>query len=253
MQTHVLSVRRTAAALACAAALVSLTACENSASSAESTGGTAPSTAAKASPTSESNGIEDLSAKEIYNKSRQAIADAGSFREKMTRDDAKSDLLISATECVGTVEMSQQGSFEIIRKGDDVWAKLDAELAKWVTQQAGTTLSADTWIHGAPAHPLMQGFVSWCHQKQITDPDTASADLKPTKGKVTTVDGQQAVPIKITGKGESVTWYAATTGKPYYIKQDSTREDMADIELSDFGKPVNAKAPSAPVEEVPKE
>ncbi|MFG2552365.1 hypothetical protein [Streptomyces sp. NPDC048581] len=252
MQTHFLSVRRAAAALACATALVSLTACENGTDDAESVGDSSPSKSAEASPAAEPNGIEKLSVKEIYNAGRKANADAGSFREKMTRGDAKSDLLISATECVGTVEMSE-GTFEIIRKDNDVWAKLDSRLVKGLNSEVGLSLSPDTWIHGEPSNQLMKGFVSWCHHEQFTDSDTLGADTKPTKGKITTVDGQQAVPLVVTGKGESVTWYVATTGKSYYLKQDSTRDDMEDVVFSDFGKPVGAQAPSGSVEEAPKE
>lgn len=111
-----------------------------------------------------STGLEKLAAEEIYNNSRQANADAGSFRERMTREDAKSDLRVSATECAGTVEVSQLGSFEIVRKGNHVWADLDASLTKWVNSQFGIKLSAETWIHGTPSHPLMRGFVSWCQR-----------------------------------------------------------------------------------------
>ncbi|MGW1365282.1 hypothetical protein ACWCQP_49125 [Streptomyces chartreusis] len=97
------------------------------------------------------------------------------------------------------------------------------------------------------------GGVSWCHSEQISTPDTASANLNPTKGKTTTVDGQEVVPVSISGRGETVTWYAAATGKPYYLGQDSAREDMPDITLSDFGKSVDAQKPAGPVQEAPQE
>ncbi|WP_331752037.1 hypothetical protein [Streptomyces chartreusis] len=253
MNTLVLSARRAAVALACAAALVSVAACGNATGGTDAAGAARPSAAAKGSPGAAPNGLEKLAAKEIYNNSRQANADAGSFREQMTREDAKSDLRISATECAGTVEMSQRGSFEIIRNGKDVWADLDGSLTEWVNSQFGIELSADTWIHGTPSHPLMKGFVSWCHSEQISSPDTAGANLNPTKGKTTTVDGQEVVPVSISGKGETVTWYAAATGKPYYLGQDSTRDDMPDITFSEFGKPVDAQKPSGPVLEAPQE
>ncbi|MGW6796832.1 hypothetical protein [Streptomyces chartreusis] len=253
MNTLVLSARRAAAALACAAALVSVAACGNASGGTDAASSARPSAAAKGSPGAASNGLEKLAAKEIYNNSRQANADAGSFREQMTREDAKSDLRISATECAGSVEMAQRGSFEIVHKGDDVWASLDASLTKWVNSQFGLTLSADTWIHGTPTHPLMKGFVSWCHTEQISDPDTAGANLNPAKGKVTVVDGQEVVPVSISGKDETVTWYAATTGEPYYLGQDSSRDDMPDITFSDFGQPVGAQKPSGPVQEAPQE
>ncbi|MFF4509221.1 hypothetical protein [Streptomyces sp. NPDC001401] len=253
MHTPVLSVRRAATALVCAAAMVSLAACNSGDTDAVgSAGGSTPSKTAEASPAAEPNGIEKLSAKEIYDMGHKANAGAGSFREQMTRGDAKTDLLLSATECVGSVKMSK-GSFEIIRKGNDVWAKPDSTLVKGFNSELGTKLSASTWLHGTPSHPLMKGFASWCHEEQFTKPDTLDAGNKATKGKVATVDGQQAVPVVMTAKGESVTWYVATTGKPYLFKEDSTRDDMPDVVYSDFGKPVGAQAPSGSVEEAPKE
>ncbi|MEU1847871.1 hypothetical protein ABZ499_00980 [Streptomyces sp. NPDC019990] len=251
MYQHVRTGRRIAAGLACAAAVVSLTACGNGKSGTGSADGATPSTAAKASPAADPNGIEKLSAKEIYDKSRETNAKAGSFRQKMTRENAKTDVLLSGTECVGTVEMTGQGSFDIVRKGNDVWAKFDSNMAQTIKEKSGLTVSAGTWLHGPPTHPLMKGLASWCHTEQITEPDTADAGLNATKGKVTTVDGQQVVPIFITGKGDKVTWYTATTGEPYYLKQDATREDMPDITNSDFGTPVNAEKPSGQIEEAP--
>ncbi|MEU9663871.1 hypothetical protein [Streptomyces chartreusis] len=253
MNTLVLSARRAAAAFACAVALVSVTACGNAPGATDAASTPRPSAAAKGSTGAAPNGLEKLAAEEIYNNSRQANADAGSFREQMTREDAKSDLRISATECAGTVEMAERGSFDIVHKGNDVWASLDASLTKWVNSQFGLTLSADTWIHGTPTHPLMKGFVSWCHSEQISDPDTVGANLNPTKGKVTVVAGQKVVPVSISGKGDTVTWYAAATGKPYYLGQDSTRHDMPDITFSEFGQPVDAQKPAGPVQEAPQE
>lgn len=250
MQMPVLSARRTAAAaLACAAALISLTACESGTK--EAAGAPAPSRSAPAGAAAEPNGVDRLSAADVYAKGRKTNAAAGSFREQMTRRGAKSDLLLSATECVGRVDLAERGSFEIIRKGNDVWAKPDAVLAKQLSTEPGFTISAGQWVHGAPDNPLMKRLDSWCHHEQFTDPDTLDAGTEVTKGKTTVVDGRQAVPVVLSANGESVSWYTAITGKPYFVKQDSTRADMPDVVYSDFGTPVNAQAPSGQIEEAP--
>ncbi|MEU9169963.1 hypothetical protein AB0D34_19495 [Streptomyces sp. NPDC048420] len=253
MQKHNLSIRHAVTAVACTAALVSLTACNSDSDAAESAAGSTPSTVGSASPAAEPNGIEKLSAKEIYDTGMKANAAAGSFHEKMEREGTKSDLRLSATECAGTVELSGKGSFEIIRKGKDIWAKPDSTFAKGMNSAIGeTALSADKWVHGTSSNALMAKLASWCHSEQITAPDTLDADTKATKGKVSTVDGQQAVAVVLAEKGESVTWYVATTGKPYFIKQDSTRSDMQDLADSDFGTSVGAKAPTGAVVAAPK-
>jgi hypothetical protein len=250
MNTHVQSARHAAAALACAVALVSLTACNGDTDAAQSAGGSTPSKAAKASPAAEPNGIEKLSAKEIYDTGMKTNAESGSFHEKMEREGSESDLRLSATECVGTVDISEKGSFEIIRKSNDIWAKPDSTFAKGMNSALGeNAFSTEKWTHGTSSNALMAKLASWCHQEQLSAPDTLDAGSKATKGKVATVDGQQAVPIVLTEKGESVTWYVATTGKPYFIKQDSSRDDMQDLTDSDFGRSVGAKAPSGAVVE----
>ncbi|MEU1479246.1 hypothetical protein [Streptomyces sp. NPDC005760] len=253
MQKHHLSLRHAVTAAACAAALVSLTACKSDSDAAESAAGSTPSTVASTGPAAEPNGIEKLSAKEIYDTGMKTNAEAGSFHEKMDREGSTSDLRLSATECVGTVELSGKGSFEIIRKGSDIWAKPDSAFAKGMNAAIGeTALSADKWVHGTSSNALMAKLASWCHPEQLTAPDTLDAGTKATKGKVTTVDGQQAVPVVGTEKGESVTWYVATTGKPYFIKQDSTGSNTLDLADSDFGTPVGAKAPTGAVVAAPK-
>ncbi|MGC0337450.1 hypothetical protein RKD20_002484 [Streptomyces sp. SLBN-8D4] len=252
MKTHIPSARHAAVALTCTVALVSLTACNSDSDAAASAAGSTPSKAAKASPAAEPNGIEKLSAKEIYDTGMKTNAQSGAFHEKMEREGTKSDLRLSATECVGTVEISEKGSFEIIRKGTDIWAKPDATFAEGMNSALGkTSFFTDKWTHGTSSNALMAKLASWCHPEQFTAPDTLDAASKATKGKVTTVDGQPAVPVVLAGRGESVTWFVATTGKPYFIKQDSTRADMQDLTDSDFGTAVGAKAPSGTVVAAP--
>ncbi|MEV7738505.1 hypothetical protein AB0O75_41695 [Streptomyces sp. NPDC088921] len=43
----------------------------------------------------------------------------------------------------------------------------------------------------------------------------------------------------------------AATGKPHFIKQDSTQDNMQDLVDADFGGPEGAKAPSVAVIEAP--
>ncbi|MFF7279178.1 hypothetical protein [Streptomyces griseorubiginosus] len=256
MRTHVQPIRHVAAALFCAAALTSLTACNSDSGSdavkSKSAAGSTPSKAADAGPAAKPNGIDKLSAKEIYDTGMKTNAEAGSFHEKMERQGTKSDLKLSATECVGSVEISGKGSFEIIRKGDDIWAKPDSTFAEGMNSALGEkSFSTEKWTHGPSSNPLMAKLASWCHQEQVTAPDTLDAGSKATKGQVTTVDGQQAVPIVLAEKGESVTWYVAATGKPYFIQQDSTRADMQDLTDDGFGQSVGAKAPTGAVVEAP--
>ncbi|MFI1199848.1 hypothetical protein ACH4VR_10375 [Streptomyces sp. NPDC020883] len=253
LKTRTRVVRHVTFAVTCAAAITSLAACgpdsaggpTGNASAPGSSSAPGASTGSQAKP----NGIEKQSAKEIYDKARQANADAGAFREQGTSSKQKTDIKLSATECVGKVDRLQQGSFEIIRKGSDIWGKVDARFAAGM-QAHGATIPSGKWLHGTPANPLMRALGTYCHQEQFTKPDKASDDL--TVGKSTTVNGVPVVSVgrKVGDKG--VTYYVATTGKPNLVKREvAGRDDLPTINYSDFGKPVGASAPTGEVVEAP--
>jgi hypothetical protein len=174
----------------------------------------------------------------------------GSFREKQLSTVQESDVRVSATECVGNVSKEGMGSWEIVRKGKDIWVNPDAEVEAWVEKQ-GEKLPQGEWLHGAPDNPMLKGMASYCHHEMFANPDKASVDL--TKGKAATVDGMQVIPLVNKVGDESMTYHVATTGEPYVLKRDITRDDLSDITYSEFGQPVGAKAPTAGVVEAPKD
>ncbi|MEV7738504.1 hypothetical protein AB0O75_41690 [Streptomyces sp. NPDC088921] len=82
----------------------------------------------------------------------------------------------------------------------------DSTFAKGMNSALGEdALSTEKWTHGASSNALMAKLASWCHQEQFRAPDTLDAGSKAAKGKVATVGGQQAVPVVLAEKGESVT------------------------------------------------
>ncbi|MGW7197320.1 hypothetical protein [Streptomyces chryseus] len=250
-----LTIRRGLTALACTAALVPLAACQgdditspaadNKAS--YGAGREADNAGRQAKP----NGIEKHSAKEIYNKGHQENADAGSFREVTTSTVHDSDVRVSESDCVGTVSKKDMGSWEIIRKGSEAWVKADRNVGNWIKNQGGGEIPTGKWMHGTPTHPLLRGMLSYCHHEQFTAPDKASIDL--TKGKVKAVAAVPAIPlVNEPTAGKSLTFYVATTGKPYLVRREvKGRDDLPTITYTDFGKSVGAKAPTADVVEAP--
>ncbi|MGI5414001.1 hypothetical protein ACQEV9_45325 [Streptomyces chartreusis] len=253
MRKRILSVRRTAAALTCAAMLFQITSCNGHTSGIDRPSRPTAGTAT-VQPTGDRNGIEDLTAQQIYDKSRETNVAAGSYREQTTRVEAKTNLLVSATECSGTVEMTGQGKYEVVVQGRDIWARMDTGLAQTASKQGGVTVPEDTWLHGTLDHPLLAMVAGHCRMDRFSEPDTASAKLAAqlTKGQITVLnDGQQVVPISIKAHGTTITWYTATTGRPHYLRQDAENSDMADATYSDFGAPVNATAPTGKTEKAP--
>ncbi|MFM9371862.1 hypothetical protein [Streptomyces sp. Da 82-17] len=198
--------------------------------------------------------MQKRSASAIYNIGHKANADAGSLTETRSQPGTKAKLSLSAMECVGTVSKTGLGSYEIVVKGDEVWAKLDANLTKAVERMAGpgASLPSGAWLHGTTSHGLLKGLASYCHTEQFTKPDTASAKL--TKGAVTKVDGQPVVPVSLSGgEGANVTYYVATTGKPRLIRQESTSKSVPTLAYSSFGSPVGAEEPSGKIVPAPKD
>ncbi|MGW0688455.1 hypothetical protein ACWD2L_34530 [Streptomyces sp. NPDC002754] len=253
--THVLSVRRAATALACAAALVSLTAC-NSGSDKASDGDSKSSTAADkpAKADAKPNGADKLSAVALRTKGTETKAAAGSAHEVMSRSDAKSDLRLSASECTGTVDLKDMGSFEVIRKGNDVWGKVDSTFSTWAKKNGAGTIKADQWMHGSPTAALTKVFASYCHGEQFGKPEKNSLEL--TKGSATKVAGQPVATAVAKGSDASkqATFSVATTGKPYLLQQVSPYSNgtgMTTITWSDFGTTVGAKAPSGKIVNAP--
>ncbi|MGP3775888.1 hypothetical protein ACTWJ8_34200 [Streptomyces sp. SDT5-1] len=251
---RVLTARRAATALACAAALLSLTAC-NDGDKADGASDSKASTAADkpAQADAKPNGAEKLSAVELRTKGMETKAAAGSVHEVMSRSDAKSDLRLSATECVGKVELIGMGGFDVIRKGDDVWGKVDAKFASWLKKN-GSTVPADQWMHGSPTDGATKVFASYCHGEQFGKQEKSS--LKFTKGADGEVDGQPVATVvaKGTAPGKQATYSIATTGKPYLLKQVAPYSNGTGdqtITWSDFGTPVSAKAPSGKVVKAP--
>ncbi|WP_331726110.1 hypothetical protein [Streptomyces sp. NBC_00470] len=259
--TYVRSARRAATTLVCGAALLSLAAC-NSGSDRAADGDSKPSKVAvdkagkagKAEAKPKPNGVDKLAATELRAKGLETKAAAGSVREVMSRSDAKADLRLSASECAGTVDIKDMGTFEIIRKDNDVWAKVDAAFATWAKKNGGATIKANQWIHGSPTASLTKALVSYCHGEQFGAQEKPS--IKLTKGSAAEVAGQPVATVIGTGTapGKKATYSVATTGRPYLLQQETPYTDgtgMQTITWSDFGAPVGAKKPSGTIVAAP--
>ncbi|WP_329123765.1 hypothetical protein [Streptomyces sp. NBC_01465] len=243
---------RTVAALACAATLVTLSACGGSKKPAADHKPKSRSLS-ESRPGARPNGIEKLAADAIYNTATHANAEAGSLRERMARPGITSDLRLSPTECAGTVTRSAEGSYEIVRKGTDTWVKPSARFAAWMTRSTGTAFSDSAWLHGTAGNPVTSALSSYCHSEQFAAPDASAGGL--TKGRVSQLDGLQVTSLARKGAGgKSVTYYIASTGTPNLIMQDVTGSRTSpDLTYSDFGKPVGAKKPTGKIVEAPKD
>ncbi|MFF9436432.1 hypothetical protein ACF1BP_22160 [Streptomyces sp. NPDC014735] len=221
------------AALACTAVVLTMTACNN-----DSADTSKPAKQTSTAPAAKANGVEKLPAAEIYNKAMRANAEAGSFRERMDRADAVTDLRLSATECTGTVDKKELGSFDIVIKGSDTFAKVDQTLAK----ELDNKVPATKWIHGTRDNSLMKALASYCHQEQFTDPDTSSTPM--TKKAIRDSGGHRAVPVELASGGRTLTYLVSADGTSNLLAVDSSDNTAeGDITYSDFGSPSAPRSP----------
>ncbi|MHC5257576.1 hypothetical protein ACYSUO_06810 [Streptomyces sp. UC4497] len=195
-----------------------------------------------------------MSERPILTKGLETKAAAGSVHEVMSRSDAKSDLRLSATECTGTVDLKDMGTFEVIRKGNDVWVKVDSKFASWAKKDGAATIKAAQWMHGSPTASLTKALVSYCHVEQFGRQEKST--LKLTKGDTAEVAGQPVATVvaKGTDPSKKATYSIATTGKPYLLQQEmpySNGTGMQTITWSDFGTSVGAKAPTGKIVTAP--
>ncbi|MEU7181010.1 MULTISPECIES: hypothetical protein [Streptomyces] len=237
-------------ALAYAAALALLTACGPD-TTPGATGGSKPQK--NAGSDAKPNGIQTRSTAEIYEAGTAANAHSGSFRERSKSTMSESDVRVSATECVGKVHLIKDevgeigGSFEIIQKNSDVWAKFDKGFSDWAKSEFA--FPAEKWLHGTTSNRLMELVISHCDRKKITTPDKGDSYMK--KGGAAVIDGVPVIQVTSQGSGGTATYSIATTGKPYLLKRDVDRAEQSTISYSEFGKLIDSKAPSGEIAEAP--
>ncbi|MFD4970179.1 hypothetical protein [Streptomyces sp. NPDC058424] len=205
------------------------------------------------------NGIADKSPKEIRHQAYQALLGAKSVRVtlKDTGSEAQKgngasagDLSLDQAGCTGSVAMGTQGSFQIVRRGTEVWMKPDATFWRTTGPSSEGTAGAERfknrYIHGTTSDAIFKKAYVCSIKALQKSPGTARPFTDVKKGTETTFNGMKAIPL--TGKvdGKAATYYVATQGKPYLIggTQKGNGTDLT-FTLSDYDKPIPSATPSA--------
>ncbi|MEV0441577.1 hypothetical protein AB0I84_12230 [Streptomyces spectabilis] len=212
-----------AAAAACAAAVIGVTGC-----SSDSGGDKDP--------------FEGMSADKIAKKASKASKNAGSFamKSEVKEDGEQTTGAFSVTEggdCKATIDSGKTGHSELLHVGKAQYVKADEKFWK---ASAGATIAGRVkgrWVKT----PSAQGG-SACNLDDMFE----SKKLKGLKReKDAEVNGTKAaVLVKKKGK-ETTTFYVAMEGKPYFLKVTNDGDDKGTATFSDYGKPVDVKAPAA--------
>ncbi|MFF8916257.1 hypothetical protein ACF08M_23755 [Streptomyces sp. NPDC015032] len=179
------------------------------------------------------NGIDRLSAQQIADRSRDALLSARSLRLSAHGDLGRGgnpsmalDLILDRDgNCTGSVDLGRsQGSVRIVKRGDDVWVKPDANFWKSQVPDSGPAFAAilnGRYMKGSAADPRLRDVVNGCDLDTFRNlfgdhADNGRGTLN--KGRRTTLDGAPAVPVTRLGDGRTLTTYVAATGKPYPLR-----------------------------------
>ncbi|MER5500450.1 MULTISPECIES: hypothetical protein [unclassified Streptomyces] len=204
------------------------------------------------------DGIDDLSAQQIADRSRDALLSVRSLHLSARGDlgDGGPPMTLELTldrdgNCNGSVGLGRnQGSVRIVKRGDDVWVKPDADFWKNQVPGGGPAFAAilhGRYMKGSADDPRLRGLADGCDldtfRKLVADnADNDRGTLN--KGHKTTLAGTPVIPLTRMRDDRTLTTYVAATGKPYPLRI-TVRGDGADavVGFSAFDKPVPTTTP----------
>ncbi|MCX0247067.1 hypothetical protein [Streptomyces drozdowiczii] len=204
--------------------------------------------------------IDHLTAQQIADRSRDALLGAESLHVSTRGDLGKGtpsmslDLAVDRSgNCNGSVDLGRShGSVLIVKRGDDVWLKPDADFWKNQVPNGGSAFAAivgDRYLKAPADSPRLRALTKACDlntfQKLVSDnanDDTGTLN----KGPKTTIDGTSVVPLTRMRGDMTLTVDVAATGKPYPLRLSLHGGDGTDavVNLSDFDQPVPRNTPS---------
>jgi len=206
---------------------------------------------------------DDLTARQLADQAKDNLLHAKSVHLKLT--DRSTDTRTSTTQptsmelaldqdgnCVGSMEMGARGgSVEIVKQGDEVWMKPDADF--WKAQVPGgqgdavAELFKNRYIHGSTSDAMLKGMADTCDltsfQKEVAGDKNGATTL--TKGDETTVGGTKVIPLKGTEDGKKEVLYV-TSDSPHRLVKATQRGGGTDLTLTftDYDEPVPTATPS---------
>lgn len=206
------------------------------------------------------DGFEALPAEQIADRSRDALLDVSSVHLRARGDLGKgrSPMTLDLTldrdgNCAGGVDLGEdKGSVKIVKRGDSVWLKPDADF--WENQvpvggSAFEAILAGRYMKGSASDSRLRPVVEACDLDTFRElvSDNAGTDAGTYgKGEVTTVDGVRTVPVTRTLDEQKLTAYVDTGGTHYPVRI-TVRGDGADaaVDFSGFDEPVPTATPPA--------
>ncbi|WP_326739957.1 hypothetical protein [Streptomyces sp. NBC_01022] len=202
--------------------------------------------------------IDHLTAQQIADRSRDALLGAESVHLSTKGDLGKGSTPMSleltldrAGNCNGSVDLgNSQGSALIVKRGDDIWIKPDADFWKNQVPNGGSTFAAilgNRYMRGSADDPRLSAVTRTCDldtfQKLVSDNANNNTGTL-NKGTKTTLGNASVIPLTRMRDGTTLTLDVAATGKPYPLRL-TIKGNGADavVGFSAFDEPVPRTTP----------
>ncbi|MFZ3492857.1 hypothetical protein ACODT5_06395 [Streptomyces sp. 5.8] len=208
------------------------------------------------------NGIADKSARAIADASREAMSGVTSMRMVAVVTDKSGTTALDLRfdeggNCVGTVTPpGGSGTADIIKRGDDVWMKLDDALLRaripGSAAEEAIALVNGRYLHGTTGSFLLRDFAELCDLDSFKKEFSSKpANEELAKGARTAVDGRPAITVESRHDDETGAYQVSTEDEPYLLRIEGTEAPGTRVEatFSAFDEPVPA-TPPAPAESV---
>ncbi|WP_147472713.1 hypothetical protein [Streptomyces triticirhizae] len=247
---------RVAAAAMATAAMVALAGCSSDDSNEEENSSTESESPAEEQPGDDEETGGDAfggaSADEIADQAFDALMGADSLRMVGDIDQAGEqmgiDLHLSRDgDCAGSISMSSQGSFEIIKLGDEAWLRPDTQFwqtAAGISDQEILGQLDGFFLYGPANEEPMNSSVESCNLESfLSEMGPGASATGMTLGDPTEVDG---TPVVTLNEGEDATILVASEGEPFPLRienRDATT-GAGTIDFSAFNEPVPSDRPS---------
>ncbi|MFF1921841.1 hypothetical protein ACFVW8_14855 [Streptomyces sp. NPDC058221] len=202
--------------------------------------------------------IDTLTAQQIADRSRDALLGAHSMHLRTKGDLGRGrtpmsvDLTLDRDDnCTGSVDLgNSQGSVRIVKRGDEVWIKPDADFWKNQVPDGGQAFAAilnGRYMKASADDPRLLTLTKACDldtfQKLVSDnADNDHGTLN--KAARTTLGKAPVVPLTRMRGETTLRLYVAATGKPYPLRL-TVQGGGADatVDFSAFDKPVPTSTP----------
>ncbi|MFD9128117.1 hypothetical protein [Kitasatospora sp. NPDC059571] len=196
------------------------------------------------------NGVEALAPQQVVDRALAALKQARSVR--ITGDGSSDGQSVTFDlsadtdgNCAGTMGLSGQGTFRLVKRGTSLWVKPDPVFWRSHGGQGAEQLIGDKYLKTTTENTDFAAMGTVCDLDTLAGSLSASP-AAPDRGKSVTVNGAPAVAVPVTGTGGAGDGVlsVATRGEPYPLRLELTGgSGTGRVDLKEFGTPVPSGTP----------